>query len=67
MEKAKSIISWVMLIVGFVGFFVTFPLWLMNKIDDRMMLGITLVLSWAALWYSAFIAIQVTPNGEEES
>lgn len=64
MERAKSVTSWVMLIVGFVGFFVTFPLWLMNMINDRMMLGITLVLSWAALWYSAFIAIQVSNNEE---
>lgn len=46
-----------MLIVGLVGFVVTFPLWLLGTINDRQMLGITLVLSWAALWYSAVIAI----------
>lgn len=43
--------------VGIVGFIVTFPLWLKHKIDERAMIGITLVLSWAALWYTAFIAI----------
>lgn len=62
MKKAERVTSWVMLIVGFIGFFVTFPLWLMNLINNRMMLGITLALSWAALWYSAFIAIQVSTN-----
>lgn len=46
-----------MLVVGFVGFAVTFPLWFAGEIDERQMLGITLVLSWAALWYSAIIAI----------
>lgn len=51
------VLSWVMLIVGLVGFAVTFPLWLMNVIDDRMMLGITLVLSWGALWYTAILFI----------
>lgn len=50
-------LSWVMLIVGLVGFAVTFPLWLMNLINDRLMLGITLVLSWAALWYTAILSI----------
>lgn len=50
-------LSWAMLIIGLVGFAVTFPLWLMNLIDDRMMLGITLVLSWGALWYTAILAI----------
>jgi hypothetical protein len=51
------VLSWVMLGVGLVGFVVTFPLWLMGTIDDRMMLGITLVLSWAALWYTAILTI----------
>lgn len=51
------VLSWVMLAVGVVGFLVTFPLWLMNVIDDRMMLGVTLVLSWAALWYTAILSI----------
>lgn len=51
------VLSWVMLIIGVVGFVVTFPLWLLGKIDDRMMLGVTLVLSWAALWYTAILTI----------
>ncbi len=51
------LLSWVMLGVGVIGFLVTFPLWLANVIDDRMMLGITLVLSWAALWYTAILSI----------
>lgn len=51
------LLSWIMLGIGIAGFLVTFPLWLMNVIDDRMMLGITLVLSWAALWYTAILSI----------
>lgn len=51
------LLSWVMLAVGIVGFLVSFPLWLFGLIDDRMMLGITLVLSWGALWYTAILAI----------
>lgn len=51
------ILSWVMLAIGVVGFLVTFPLWLMEIIDDRMMLGVTLALSWAALWYTAILSI----------
>jgi flagellar biosynthesis protein FliR len=46
-----------LLVVSVVGFFITFPLWLTNRISDRAMLGLTLVLSWAALWFSAYIAI----------
>ncbi len=53
-------LSWGMLIIGVVGFLVSFPLWLMGVIDDRMMIGITLVLSWAALWYSAALFIYET-------
>lgn len=51
------ILSWLMLIFGVVGFLVSFPLWFFNKMDDRQMLGITLVLSWAALWYTAILTI----------
>lgn len=50
-------LSWTLLVIGVVGFLVTFPLWLMGTIDDRMMLGITLVLSWASLWYTAILFI----------
>jgi hypothetical protein len=51
------VLSWIMLVVGLAGFGITFPLWLLDKINDRMMLGITLVLSWAALWYTAILSI----------
>jgi flagellar biosynthesis protein FliR len=50
-------ISWVLMAIGIIGFFVTFPLWFKDKLSDRHMIGLTLVLSWAALWYTAFIAI----------
>lgn len=49
------IVAWVLLGVSVVGFGVTFPLWLLDAITDRQMLGITLALSWAALWYSAVL------------
>jgi flagellar biosynthesis protein FliR len=61
-----KVLSWTMLVIGIVGFLVSFPLWLMNKIDDRQMLGLTLVLSWAALWYSAYIAIKEANRTDNE-
>lgn len=51
------ILSWLMLVLGLAGFGVTFPLWLLDLINDRMMLGITLILSWMALWYTAILSI----------
>lgn len=58
-------LSWCLLIIGIVGFLVTFPLWLANGIDDRMMLGITLVLSWASLWYTAILFIHEARNNRD--
>ncbi len=55
--SVEAVLSWAAMAVGIVGFIVTFPLWLKEKLSDRAMIGITLVLSWAALWYTAFIAI----------
>lgn len=55
--KANEVMAWTMMAIGVIGFLVSFPLWLTGRIDDRAMLGVTLVLSWAALWYAAFIAI----------
>lgn len=66
MDTARRVLSWIMLGAGLVGFAVTFPLWLTNRIGDRTMLGITLALSWAALWYEAFNAIQIATNGGDE-
>lgn len=56
-SKAPEVLSWAMLTIGILGFLVSFPLWLMGYINEKAMLGVTLVLSWAALWYAAFIAI----------
>jgi hypothetical protein len=50
-------LAWFFLVVSLVGFFVTFPLWLFNMVSNRTLLGITLVLSWAALWYAAALFI----------
>lgn len=55
----KELVSWAMLAIGVVGFVVTFPLWLKDRLSDRTMIGITLVLSWAALWYSALTSLFV--------
>lgn len=52
-------VSWIMLIVGLGGFAISFPLWLKGKVDDRTMIGMTLALSWAALWYSALTTLFV--------
>lgn len=55
-----------MLVVSLLGFLVTFPLWIAGKLSDQAMLGITLALSWAALWYAAFIAIQEARHAKEQ-
>jgi hypothetical protein len=46
-----------MLVFGLIGSVVSVPLWAMNKINDRQMIGITLILSWMALWYTAILTI----------
>lgn len=61
----KTTIAKVMFYSSIIGFIVTFPLWLLGIISDRTMIGITLVLSWAALWYESFTAMQVTDAQEE--
>ena len=48
-----KIVSWIMVIVSVLGALVTIPLWGFGILSDRHMIGITLVLSWAALWYEA--------------
>lgn len=58
-----QLISWALLVVGVLGFLISFPLWLLRKLSDRAMIGITLVLSWAALWYSAYLALLETGAG----
>lgn len=55
----KEALSWAMLVIGLVGFAVSFPLWLKGKLSERTMIGITLALSWAALWYSALTSLFV--------
>lgn len=47
------VVAWGFLILSVLGFLVTFPMWLLGVLDVRMMIGITLALSWAALWYAA--------------
>lgn len=55
----EKILSWAMLIISIGGFLVSFPLWLTNRMSDRTMIGTTLVLSWAALWFSAITTLFV--------
>lgn len=64
-KTAPEVVAWVFVVAGVTGFSITFPLWLLNLISDRTMLGITLALSWAALWYSGFNAVQITKSREE--
>jgi hypothetical protein len=58
-RRVRIVLSWTMLVAGVIGFAVTFPAWLLGWVDDRAMLGVTLALSWAALWYEAFNAVQI--------
>jgi hypothetical protein len=60
--RARVIIGWTLLVVSVLGLGVTFPLWLLNLISDRAMLGITLVLSWLALAFEAWTTLQVASD-----
>jgi hypothetical protein len=60
------VLAWVLLGISVVGFAVTFPLWLMDAISERAMLGITLALSWAALLYSAALFIFEARRSQRE-
>lgn len=61
-EKVKRKISWVCLLGSLVGLAVTFPLWLMNLISDRQIIGITLALTWLDTALPAFNAILLTDD-----
>lgn len=66
-EQLERLLSWVMLGIGVIGFLITFPLWLLDLLSDRAMLGITLALSWAALWYAALLAIQAARHARKRT
>lgn len=57
-------ISVALFVVSTLGLLVTFPLWLLNLISDRALIGTTLVLSWAGLQYEAFNALQISHDAK---
>ncbi len=59
-------LAWVLFIISIIGFGVTFPLWLTGRISERAMLGITLALSWAALFYEALNGIRIAKDDAEK-
>lgn len=60
LDRIEVRLSWWLLAAGVAGFLVSMPLWGFGLLSEWMMLGVTLVLSFAALWYAAIIAIQET-------
>lgn len=60
-------LAWVLFVVSVGGFVVTFPMWLTGHISDRSMIGLTLALSWAALWYEALNGIRLAREAEDGS
>lgn len=56
------IVGWCLLIASVAGLATTFPLWLLNLISDRTMLGVTLALSWLALIFEAWTTLQVAAD-----
>lgn len=56
----KELLSWVLMGASFIGLAITFPMWIRHKIDERAMIGLTLVLSWLALSYAAITALFVS-------
>lgn len=55
-----KVLAWIMLVSSIVGLAVTMPLWLLDLISDRMMIGVTLALSWLALLYEGVNAVHLT-------
>lgn len=51
-SKAIYVVSWV-------GFILTFPAWLLGWVSDRVLLGVTLALSWFALILESRTAVHV--------
>jgi hypothetical protein len=69
----RWVLSVGLFLISTAGLFVTFPLWLLNIISDRTLMGLTLVLSWMALQYESFNSMQIAHkekgganNGDEE-
>lgn len=52
-----AVIAWMQLAVGLIGNGICMVLWLRDRISDRAMIGLTLTLSWAALWFSGITSL----------
>ena len=55
----RIIISWTMLIAGTIGGAVSMWAWRQDKINEKQMVGLTLLLSWLALVFSAITTLFV--------
>lgn len=65
LDRIEEPLSWWLLWVGVLGFGLAQPLWAFGVLSEWMMLGVTLVLSFAALWYAAIIAVEETRHANE--
>lgn len=57
----------VLLWSGILGACITVPLYFLQMISERQMIGLTLILSWAALWYEGYNAVQIKNQRDRES
>lgn len=62
LDRTERPTSWWLLWVSLAGFLVSLPMWATGILSEWAMLGVTLVLSFAALWYAAFISIQAAQH-----
>lgn len=63
----RRALSWFLLVASTAGLAVTMVLWLENAISNRAMLGVTLALSWLALMYEAFNAVQISHDAHKQN
>ena len=56
----RLILSWTLLVSASLGMAWSWHLWRHNKISEKSMVGLTLLLSWLALVYSAATTIFVS-------
>lgn len=67
MTRTRLVIAWCMFLGSTIGEAVTTVLWLQNMISTRALVGITLLLSWLALQFESFTALQVAHDRHKDA
>ena len=56
----RLVVSWALLVAASIGMVWSWYLWRRDRISEKSMVGLTLLLSWLALVYSAVTTIFVS-------